>query len=127
MNLELASVYFEELVGIPFNVGPELREMPDVLGTITLVGASQMINDGLFQNTQFQIALRGTQNQYTDAEAYAKQVDDLIVFGDYPHELWGSYVTSAYRSGVGPAPQLALDAGRRVIFVCTYTAQEAVD
>lgn len=127
MDLFVTAVYFEELIGVPFNVGPEIREMPDTLGTITKVGSSQMMNDGLFERIQFQIALRGMQNMYTDVEGYAKQVDDLIVFGDYPHEHWGSYVISAYRSGVGPAPQPALDAGRRVIFVCTYTAQEATD
>jgi hypothetical protein len=127
MNPFMMATYFEEQVGIKFEVGPEIKEMPDLLGTITVLAGEGLINDGLFDRPQFQIALRGTQNRYADVEGFAKQVDDLIVFGDYPHELWGGYVISAYRSGGAPAPQLALDQGRRVIFVCTYTAQEAID
>lgn len=127
MDMRLLANYFQEAIGIKFDVGPELMDMPDELGLVTRVGSTDILNEGLFERVQFQVAIRGLQNRMEAAEGYAKMVDDLIVFGDYPHEHWGGWVISAYRSGIGPSPQLAVDQGRRVIYVCTYTAQEAID
>jgi hypothetical protein len=125
MNLNLLAAYLGDRVGIKFVVGPDVPDMPDQLGILNLLPGGGLINDGLFDTPQVGVVIRGTQNMFADVEAYAKLVDDLIVFGDYPHELWGSYVISAYRAGGAPAPQ-QMDSGRRVLFSCTYTVQEAM-
>lgn len=127
MDMFKLAAYFNRQVGIKFMVGPEFLELPDQMGLVTATEGAGFMNDGLFEAVGFSVMIRGDQNKYSDVEGFAKLVDDLVVFGDYPHELWGGYVISAYRAGAAPAPQPQLDSGRRVIFSCSYIAQEAVE
>lgn len=124
MQMEALSAYFETAIGIPFKVGPEIPDMPDVLGVVTAEPGQGLINEGLFEIVGFRVQVRGSQNRHSDVASYAKQIDHMIDFGDYPHELWGSYVITAYRGGGGPTPA-PLDNGRRIIYTCSYLAQEA--
>lgn len=126
MKLDMMANWLYERLGIPFFVGPDVPEQPDSMGVITTLPGLGTLNDGLFDQPQFQIAIRGLQRDYANAEAVANKVDKLIVFGDYPNEDWGGWVITAYRNSSSPSPQ-ALDSGRRVVFVCTYVAQEATD
>jgi len=126
MLMEALRTYLENETQVPFRVGPEVPEMPDVLGIVTTEPGQGYVNDGLFEVVGFRVQVRGGQNRHTDVEAYARQVDRLIEYGDYPHERWGSWVITAYRSSGGPTPA-PLDNGRRVIYSCSYLAQEATD
>jgi hypothetical protein len=126
MNMEMLRDYLAGLTSIKFLIGPDIPDMPDQVGIVTPEPGFGFMNDGLFEAVGFRVEVRGMQNKTEDVKALASQVDRLIEFGNYPHELWGSWVISGYRVGGGPAPR-PLDSGRRIIYQCSYIAQEATD
>lgn len=124
--MEMLRDYLATQAGIQFRIGPDIPDMPDKVGIVTPEPGTGFLNDGLFESVGFRVEVRGSQNRVDDVKALATQVDRLIEFGDYPNQLWGSWVITAFRAGGGPSPR-QLDNGRRVIFQCSYVAHEATD
>lgn len=104
---------------------------PNRVISINLASGAGLTMDGLFDAVGFSITCRGGENNYSDAEAIAQEVDDIIT-GKYPDAQSMSfflndevYVDTFGRTGGGPVQLPMTDDQSRFIFTCNYYAQVA--
>jgi len=107
--------------GLTFRLGPDMLEMADRAGLVTPMQGLGLSVDGNFDRPAFQITIRGLQSQvdFTPADD-ANAIDKALIWGDYPHTLWGDHVIGVSRVGGSPVPNDVLDKGRRALWTCTY-------
>lgn len=114
-------------LNIPFEHGPRVREFgaADVTGLFTLLEGPGDSLEGVGDHISFQ--LRATAREYQQNALYRsfRTVDDALRFGDYPADLWGTWIVSVSRSGGAPS-ELPTDEHDRVSYVCTYNAFETI-
>lgn len=123
--------WFEALalpVEFKFFPGPRVPEFGkgDRIGVVTPLAGPGETLEGIGENSSFQVALIGREHAAADLQAAAFQVDSLLLFGDYPADLWGTFVQSVSRVGGQPSP-IQEDEHDRVRYVCSYIAHETVE
>lgn len=109
---------------VKFRVGPYRPEFAqaDLVGLVTPTAGPGLIEDGIWDVQGFQIEIVGRDRDRAGIKSSAFQIDQALVFGDYPAMLWGTWVRVAYRSGSAPTSQ-QLDEHQRQSFICTYLAE----
>jgi hypothetical protein len=123
LNPELLRAWLQSVSDISWKLGPadpNAREMPDTYGEVTPLPGPGMIREGTFYRPVFQLTIRGKQRVPTTPHDKAMEVDQLLMQGSYPHDLWGDRVLSCDWTGGGPAPVQNLDNARRVTYTCSY-------
>jgi Bacteriophage minor capsid protein len=109
-----------------------LPDMPNRVISVTLTSGAGFVMDGLFDAVGFTVTCRGAENNFGDAEAIAKEVDDILTgkFVDVKSMsffLEDVYVDIISRTGGGPVQFPMTDSQSRFIFTCNYYAQVATD
>jgi hypothetical protein len=114
-------------LSIPFVRGPRSPEFShaDLIGVVTMLEGLGESLEGIGDHPSFQLRLTARENQQADLYRSAHQIDDALRFGDYPADLWGTWIVAVTRSGGGPS-ELQADEHDRVSYVCTYNAFETV-
>lgn len=109
-----------------------LPELPNRVISVVLTSGAGLTMDGLFDAIGFTITCRGGENNYSDAEALANEVDDILT-GKAPNvksmsfTLGNVYVDVMGRTGSGPVQLPLPDIQSRYMFTCNYYAQVATD
>lgn len=111
-----------------FAVGPMRPELefPDNLGIVTPMPGPGSGTEGLLDFPVFQIRVRGLQPYYGQLANQANMVDQALVFGLYPANIWGTRILAVTRSGSGPVPIDEDSVNQRISFMCNYLATEAI-
>lgn len=95
---------------------------PDVIAVITPAGGGTPLNDGVFDEPAYQVAIRGPQSRTFSEQAYiaAWEADRLIRFElpGYIGNVWcpGATRLSGPPTLVGPSP----DKAERITYTATY-------
>lgn len=112
-------------------VAGRFPEQPNRIISIQMVAGAGPQMDGLFDISSFSISCRGGENNFPDAEAIAREVDDVFM-GIYPDaktmSFWLNddvYVDVMGRTGGGPIQLPMTDSLSRFTFTCNYFAQVA--
>ena len=93
--------------------------MPDRVCAIALFGGGPTKLERVLDVVQVQVTCRGRQASPADAEAFAEQVDDVLMAATFPFLMGIRRVVSLDRLG-GPPARVDVDAGRRQIMVANY-------
>lgn len=110
-----------------------LPDLPNRIISVTLTSGAGFSMDGLFDAVGFTVTCRGAENNFTDAEMIAKEVDDILTgkFLDAKSISFfmddDVYVDVIGRTGGGPVQFPMADNQSRFIFTCNYYAQVATD
>lgn len=109
---------------VEFQVGPYRPEFmkADTIGLVTPTAGPGEIREGLWDGAAFQIQLVGRDRDRAALKSSAFQIDQALRFGDFPAQLWGTWVTAVGRVGSGPTP-LQEDEHQRQAWTCTYFAE----
>lgn len=113
-------------------IAGRLPDVPNRIISVVLVSGAGFSMDGLFDAVAFSVTCRGGENNYSDAEAIANEVDDILT-GKFPGVksmsffLGNLYVDVMSRTGGGPAQLPIADDQSRFIFTCNYYIQVATD
>jgi len=132
-NMVALQTWVKSVLALPeeaaaVTIFPDIPDMPDLLICLQAMPAGSETHDGLFEFRGLNVIVRGKQVAQVGAspEDVAQQLDKLLLFGDYPHQLWGDHVTGVQRAGGGPAPEGQLDKGRRQRVSCAYLVHSAL-
>lgn len=111
-----------------FAVGPNRPELefPDNLGIVTPMPGPGSGTEGLIDFPVFQIRIRGLTPYYAQLANQANMVDQALVFGLYPANIWGSRILTVGRPGSGPVPVNEDPTNQRISFMCNYLVTEAI-
>lgn len=95
----------------------------DLVGQVTAQPGPGLILEGMGSVASFQIKAVAREHQEPALRVSAFQLDDALLFGPFPAEVWGTRVISVDRLGGEPSslPEDELD---RVAYVCSYIAYE---
>lgn len=112
---------------VPFERGPRVREFgnADISGLVTMVPGPGELMDGVGDYSSFQVRLTSREANQEQLRKSAFQLDTALRFGDYPADLWGTWIVSVERTGGAPS-ELETDEHDRVSYVCTYNAFETI-
>lgn len=97
----------------------------DRVAILTPQGGAGLTLEAIGDQPSFQVRMIAREHDVDLLKASAFIVDDELVRGDYPHDLWGTRVQFVTRVGGAPAP-LQEDELDRVAYVCTYLVHETV-
>lgn len=107
--------------GAPVVPGPLILEMPDRLLTVTPTPGPGFLLEAAADASTFQARVRGSQNDYADAEGLAYALDSLILGASFPAIVGGYTLIHVHRLGGTPSPLSGgPDLGDRFEMVCTY-------
>lgn len=111
-----------------FEVGPPRPELefPDNLGMITPMPGPGSTTEGLIDLPVFQIRVRGLAPYLLQLANQANILDQALVFGVYPANIWGTRILAVTRSGSGPVPINEDEANQRISYLCNYLVTEAI-
>lgn len=98
----------------------------DLLAQVTPLPGAGLVLDGLGNASSFQVRLVAREYQESDLRRSAFQLDDALLFGTYPADLWGTRVVYVDRIGGEPS-SLEEDQLDRVAYVCSYVALEVLE
>lgn len=101
----------------------ELQKLsPDRIVFLTLGGGPGLTSEELFDRLFITCRVIGRQEDFTDAETLAWQLDDMFVKIDHNGMIGTAKVLYVVRSGGGPV-LLEKDAAGRYHFTCTYVTE----
>jgi hypothetical protein len=112
--------------GVPVYPGPYVQKSPDRIVTISSISGPGYIWEGSADMISFQARVRGRQSpyeatSYTDAEALAFTLDQMIFNAPFPVVIDGKVIVKAFRNGPEPSPLGAQpDDADRYEFVSNY-------
>lgn len=121
LGVQLGSEPLHVLPG-PFPTGREPTQ-PDVIAVVAPAGGAPPVNDGLFEQQAFQVAVRGPQRRVYDERAFraAWDMDRAIRFAPLPGYIGSTWCPSVMRSSAAPTVVMPLpDAAERITFTATY-------
>jgi len=127
------STYLKEHVTTQARIIPgRLPDMPNRIISVTLTSGAGFSMDGLFDAVGFTVTCRGGENNFTDAEMIAKEVDDILTGKFVDAKSMSFFMDDVYvdvigRTGGGPVQFPMSDDQSRFIFTCNYYAQVATD
>lgn len=132
INASMIAVYLRQHVTLGARVYPgRIPDTPNRIISVQMIAGAGPQMDGLFDATAFTVSCRGGENNFPDAEAIAKEVDDIFM-GIYPDaktmSFWlldDVYVDVMGRTGGGPVQLPMTDSLSRFTFTCNYYAQVA--
>lgn len=101
----------------------ELPAMPDRVCSVAMTGGGPTLRERSFDQAQLQVVCRGAQADPGDAEAFAEQIDDVLMGAVPPVVMNGRRVASIDR--LSPPQRLEVDAGRRTVMVTNFILQTA--
>lgn len=112
-------------LGFEFVPGPREPEygQGDLVGVITPLEGPGLVLEGAGDRSSFQVKLVSREFQANELQRAAFAIDQALVFGDYPAELWGTQVQFVTRTGGQPSV-IQEDEHDRVAYVCSYIAHE---
>jgi hypothetical protein len=99
--------------------------MGDLVAVVTMLEGPGESLEGIGDYSSFQVRLVARETEQDQLRRSAFQVDSALRFGDFPSELWGTWVVSVQRAGGAPS-ELQTDEHDRVSYVCTYNAFETI-
>lgn len=109
---------------VPGGPGIWFPDMPDLVAVvIPTPGGGLFMGEGQFDRVEFQLLIRGPQNDPAQAAVMAQAADRLIRGATVPAELPdGTYLVSVNR-GARPTPAERGRDGGRVTYSATYTLE----
>lgn len=128
MALWLSAVLTGQPQAPTFAVGPDRPELefPDNLGIVTPMPGPSSSTEGLIDYPVFQIRIRGLAPYRFQLANQANMVDQYLLFGVYPANIWGSRILAVARSGSGPVPIAEDEVNQRISYMCNYVVTEAI-
>jgi hypothetical protein len=128
---ELLRVWLQEVpndLSMEFVEGPRVPEFlrGDDIGVVTMLEGPGYTLEGSGGFGSFQLRLVARERDQDKLRRTAFQLDNALLFGDYPVDIWGTWITSVDRTGGEPSP-LQEDEHDRVAYVCSYIAHETVE
>jgi hypothetical protein len=133
--MRMTSKVFAEWLAPQITSGAEviagrLPEVPSRVIAIEMAPGAGLMMDGMFDVVSFQISCRGAENNLSDAEEIAIEVDNIMIGGTSQStenvtisigtDGIGVYVSGMGRSGGGPSQERISDAESRWVFTCNY-------
>lgn len=112
-------------IEMKFVKGPRNPEFlkADLVGTITPLEGAGLTLEAAGSLSSFQIRMQSREHQESALRKSAFQIDEALVFGDWPADVWGTRIQYVGRTGGEPAI-LQEDEFDRVAYVCSYVAHE---
>jgi hypothetical protein len=132
INASMISDFLRQHVTSGARVYPgRIPDTPNRIISVQMIAGAGPQMDGLFDTAAFVVTCRGAENNFPDAEAISKEVDDIFM-GIYPDAKTMSffmaedvYVDVMGRTGGGPIQLPMTDSLSRFTFTCNYYAQVA--
>lgn len=90
--------------------------------SISMQPGTGLIMEGLFDTPGFQVRCRGGENNYSDAENIATEVDSILINSPTSFDIGEVRVDFIGRTGGAPQALPFTDANDRYIFTCNYYA-----
>lgn len=110
---------------LKFVKGPRAPEFlrGDRVAVVTPLEGPGLTLEGAGSVASFQIRVVAREFEEDELRKSAFQLDDALLFGDYPANLWGTRIQYVSRTGGEPS-SLQEDEHDRVAYVCSYIAHE---
>jgi hypothetical protein len=102
------------------NRGPFVPQMPSKLVTFTFSGGAGLLAEGMLDDQNFQMRVRGDATDQTGPEDLAKQYDSLIIGGPFPVQIGTTSIRVVDRAGSPPTPLAPPDTGERYEYISNY-------
>lgn len=114
-------------LGLKVSRGPREPEFgrADLVGVLTMLEGPGESLEGIGDIASFQLRLTARERLQDGLRRIAFLFDEELRFGDYPADLWGTWVVSVSRAGGAPS-ELQTDEHDRVSYVCTYNVFETI-
>lgn len=110
-----------EEAGYPLVIGPYIPRSPDKMVIITGGDGPGFILDGAADASNFQVRLRGPQNDQFTASSQAALLDAMIFSALFPAMIDGVSIVHIHRVGSGPSPLGGgPDDAYRYEYTCNY-------
>lgn len=105
--------------------GPRVPEFgqADLVAVVTPLEGPGLALESAANLSSFQLQLTGREFVHDTIQKAAFAIDDALVLGDYPADLWGTRVQYVTRTGGAPAP-IQEDEHDRIAYVCSYIVHE---
>lgn len=112
-------------LNLRFESGPRAPEFlqADRIGLVTAFGGLGVTLEGAGDQSGFQVRLVSREFERGKLQKSASQLDQALLFGDYPADLWGTTIQYVDRASGGPEASQE-DELDRVTYACTYIAHE---
>jgi hypothetical protein len=108
-------------LGYPLFPGPQILDEPDRSVWITGGGGPGYLTDeGGIDASQFQVRVRGPQDDAFEPESVAQLLDSMVLRASFPAFIDGVNINVVYRATNGPTPLPVDPADLRHEFTCNY-------
>lgn len=115
-------------------VGGRIPEVPNRIIAVQMGAGPGLAMEGLFDTMTFQVTCRGAENNLSDAETMALEVDGILTGRDSRLKVKSEnfmidnvYVSQCTRSGGSPSQLSMIDSQSRYTFTCNYIVQIATN
>lgn len=102
------------------NRGPFIPEMPARLITFTFAGGAGLTTEGMLDDQNFQMRVRGDANEQDWPEDTARQYDAMLLAAPMPMTIGTTRIRLIDRVGSAPTTLAPPDDGDRLEYVSNY-------
>lgn len=115
----------DTVLDLKFVKGPRAPEFlrGDRVAVVTPLEGPGLTLEGAGSVASFQLRIVAREHDEDALRKSAFQVDEALLFGSYPADLWGTRIQYVDRTGGEPS-SLVEDEHDRVAYVCSYIAHE---